>query len=73
MVPVKSSDTAYEFGVAFAVELTDPVPTELTAETLKLYNEPLTKPVTVAPVEAEIPSEKVDQMVGSEASLYSTI
>jgi len=40
-----------------------PVPALLTAATLNTYDEPLVKPVTVAVVEVDVPSAKVDQLV----------
>ena len=49
-----------------------PVPTELTADTLKLYEELFVSPVTVAVVLADVPSANVDQEP-SAANLYSTM
>jgi hypothetical protein len=59
-------------GVAVAVELGVLVPTALIALTRKLYDNAFVKPVTVVEVEVEVPSEKVVQVVGSLANLYST-
>ncbi len=71
-MPVNESPIVTNCGVALAVLETTPVPTEFVAETLKLYKDPLTSPVTMAPVLPETPSAKVVQVVGSEFNLYST-
>jgi hypothetical protein len=51
--------------------LKDPVPSALTPATLKSYNDPLVKPVTVAFRDAETPSEK-GVHVDEEFNLYCT-
>ena len=47
-----------------------PLPTALTAVTRKMYAVPSVRPVTVAEVAVETPSEKSIQVVGSDASAY---
>ena len=46
-------------GVAEAVPDAEPVPAALVADTRKLYDVPLVRPVTVAEVDVEVPSENV--------------
>jgi hypothetical protein len=57
-------------GVAVACELGLPCPTALMAETRKLYAVPFVKPVTVAVMFVEVPSENVVH-VEVEVSLKS--
>ena len=53
-VPTNTEDDEDEYA---------PVPALLTAATLKIYDEPFVKPVTVAVVVVDVPSAKVDQLV----------
>ena len=48
--------------VRFTVLVKALAPTMLTAATRKSYDAPLVSPVTVAPVDAEVPSENVVQV-----------
>ena len=53
-VPTNTDDDEVEY---------EPVPALFTAATLNTYDEPLVKPVTVAVVDVDVPSAKVDQLV----------
>ena len=54
-------------GVAVAVALALPCPAEFTAETLKSYEEPFVRPVTVVDVAVETPSANVDHVEVAES------
>ena len=55
-----------DVGVADAVVEYEPVPIRFTAATWKSYPTPLVRPVTVAPVEEDVPSAKVFHAPGPD-------